>query len=434
MPQFLGEKITNLPSDGKTSPVLSEDLAKLISIAKERNPVLSGEILFETLVDKELLFEDRIQRILQNYSQFKTAARFDRTADIEIVRKDLTADFFHWSGSPAKIMVAGEKKVSLSESLAPRIARLQPRLEEEIFGQQEAIEEVMDTLFISAAGLERSNKTGGSFLFRGPTGCGKTELATVIADNLGIPLLKYDMSEYSEPHTVSRLIGSPPGYVGSENGGRLVNDVNKAGCAVVLFDEFEKAHPNIYQLLLPVMDKGVLTDGKGVQADFTNIILIMTSNIGESAVAKKSIGFGRPDSFEEKSERSTEALRQVFAPEFRNRLDKDLIFKDVKDSVMPQIVGKFCNDLREELEDKKSIRAEFTAAATAHLIDLGRQTEFGPRDLHRIIEKQVKTPVAAMILGGVLNEGSEIYVDLDAQKKLRVTTQIPQQQQAYAVA
>ena len=421
---YLKETILSLPVDQDGETALSERLADVISLAKKGHDVVSAEILFATLVDKERVFDERIQSKLQNFAEFKMNARFDRKEDISCVRNDLTADFFRWSGTPAKIVIAGERKPSFSGNLAPKIARLQPLLEDEIFGQQDAIDAVMDTLFISAAELERSNKTAGSFLFRGPTGCGKTELAKVIAGNLGIPLLRYDMAEYSEPHSVAKLLGSPPGYVGNDVGGKLVNEVNKAGCAVVLLDEIEKAHPNIYKILLAIMDRGVATDGKGVEADFSNVILIMTSNVGESAAAKNSIGFGGRNADEERAERSTESLKEIFAPEFRNRLDGDLIFKDVKNSVMPQIVGKFCDDFCEELEDRKSIRAEFTAAAKDHLIALGRKTEFGPRDVHRLIEKQVKTPVASLILGGIIHQGSEVYVDLDRdQKRLQVSTQ-----------
>ena len=431
---YLKETIFELPTDADRDTVLSESLADVISLAKKGHDVISPEILFATLVGKERIFDERIQSQLQNFSEFKMNARFDRKEDISCVRNDLTADFFRWSGTPTKIVIAGEQKPSFGGSLASKVARLQPWLEDEIFGQQDAIDAVMDTLFISAADLERSNKTAGSFLFRGPTGCGKTELAKVIAGNLGIPLLRYDMAEYSESHSVAKLIGSPPGYVGNDNGGRLINEVNKAGCAVVLLDEIEKAHSSIYKILLSVMDRGVATDGRGVEADFSNVILIMTSNVGESAAAKKSIGFGKSDDREERDERSTEALKDVFPPEFRNRLDGDLIFRDVKSTVMPQIVGKFCNDFCEELEDKKSIRAEFTAAAKDHLIALGRQTEFGPRDVHRLIEKQVKTPVASLILGGVIHQGSEVYVDLDKDNRhLHVSTQ-KAQILAYAAA
>lgn len=431
---YLKEKILDLPRGHGSDTSLSERLADLISQAKKGQDVLSPETLFSTLSEKQPIFDIRIQEKLREFSEYKLNARYDRKEDINAVRSDLTSDFFRWSGTPAKIVIAGEQKISIGGSLAPKIARLQPKLEDEIYGQQDAIDAVMDTLFISAAGLERTNKTAGSFLFRGPTGCGKTELAKVISQNLGIPLLRYDMAEYSESHSVARLLGSPPGYVGNDAGGKLVNEVNKAGSAVVLLDEIEKAHSNIYKILLAIMDRGVATDGRGVEADFSNVILIMTSNVGESAAAKNSIGFGKVNAEEERAERSTESLKEVFSPEFRNRLDGDLIFKDVKNTVMPQIVGKFCTQFCEELDDRKSIKAAFTEAAQNHLIALGRQTEFGPRDVHRLIERQVKTPVASLILGGVIHQGSELSIDLNSESnRLQVSTlKIPQQ--AYAVA
>lgn len=277
-----------------------------------------------------------------------------------------------------------------------------------VFGQDEAIEQLSTAIKLSRAGLRDPQKPIGCYLFSGPTGVGKTEVAKQLAATLGIDLLRFDMSEYMERHTVSRLIGAPPGYVGHDQGGLLTDAVDQQPHAVVLLDEIEKAHQDIYNILLQVMDHGQLTDAVGKKVDFRNVILIMTTNAGASDNQKNSIGFGR----EKVSGEDEAAIKRLFTPEFRNRLDAIVGFKQLKPEVISQVVTKFILQLEMQLADRH-ISIELTDEATAWLAENGYDELYGARPLARVIQENIKKPLADEILFGKLVRGGHILVKLE---------------------
>ncbi|MDF1563203.1 MAG: ATP-dependent Clp protease ATP-binding subunit ClpA [Deltaproteobacteria bacterium] len=296
---------------------------------------------------------------------------------------------------------------SVGKSERAQLANLAADLKTRVFGQDEAIDRLVAAIKLSRAGLRDPEKPVGSFLFTGPTGVGKTEVARQIARTLGLELIRFDMSEYMESHTVSRLIGAPPGYVGFDQGGLLTESVNKNPHAVVLLDEIEKAHPDIFNVLLQVMDHGTLTDNNGRKADFRHVILIMTSNVGARELDRNVVGFG---------DRSTEgeddrAFKRFFSPEFRNRLDARLRFGALSPEVMGLIVDKFVTELELQLEERK-VAVALTDAARTYLAEAGYDPKMGARPLARVIEDEVKTPLGDEILFGRLTKGGKVTIDL----------------------
>lgn len=306
----------------------------------------------------------------------------------------------------AKIARIPEKTVSNDDRNALRT--LSQRLNMLIFGQEKAIEALTEAIKTNRAGLGQENKPVGSFLFAGPTGVGKTEVTQQLAKALGVELLRFDMSEYMEQHTVSRLIGAPPGYVGFDQGGLLTDAVIKHPHSVVLLDEIEKAHPDIFNLLLQVMDNGTLTDNNGRKADFRNVILVMTTNAGVRETQRKSIGFALQDN-------QTDAMaeiKRVFTPEFRNRLDDIIWFNHLSETVIQQIVDKFIVELQVQL-DKKGVSLEVSAEAKAWLATKGYDKEMGARPMARTIQNYLKKPLANELLFGNLVKGGSVNVSLD---------------------
>lgn len=277
-----------------------------------------------------------------------------------------------------------------------------------IFGQDHAVDQLTSAIRLSRSGLSDPNKPTGSFLFSGPTGVGKTELTQQLAKHLGVEMLRFDMSEYMERHTVSRLIGAPPGYVGYDQGGLLTEAVNKHPYAVVLLDEIEKAHPDVFNILLQVMDHGTLTDNNGRKADFRNIILIMTSNVGAEQVARSSMGFTEQDhTLDFDSE-----LKKVFTPEFRNRLDGVIQFHRLNQASMSSVVNKFIYGLENALAEKK-VALKVTDRARSWLAKNGYDPLMGARPMARLIQEKVKQPLADKLLFGDLQKGGEIVVDCE---------------------
>ncbi|RME86193.1 MAG: ATP-dependent Clp protease ATP-binding subunit ClpA [Zetaproteobacteria bacterium] len=298
---------------------------------------------------------------------------------------------------PAQRVAAEDRK---------QLATLERDLKLVVYGQDEAIEELAAAIKLSRAGLKHPERPIGSFLFVGPTGVGKTEVARQLARLLGLPLLRYDMSEYSEQHSVARLIGAPPGYVGYERGGLLTEDVNKHPHAVVLLDEIEKAHPNLYNVLLQVMDHGKLTDNTGRSADFRHVILIMTSNVGAYEMQRRGIGFAQSAGVDAAVEA---AIARAFPPEFRNRLDAIIRFRPLNQATVLQVVDKLLIELEAQLADKR-VQLEVSDAARRWLAEHGYDEKMGARPLARLIQETVKKPLADAILFGALARGGRAKV------------------------
>jgi len=301
---------------------------------------------------------------------------------------------------------------SVSTSDTERLRTLPEDLRRVVFGQDEAIDQLAAAIKLSRAGLREPNKPIGSYLFAGPTGVGKTEVAKQLGFALGVELLRFDMSEYMERHTVSRLIGAPPGYVGFDQGGLLTDAVDQNPHAVLLLDEIEKAHPEIFNILLQVMDNGQLTDSNGRKVDFRNVILIMTTNAGAADAAKFAIGFEAGKKLDE----TDAAIKRMFTPEFRNRLDANIQFSGLSPKIISRIVEKFILQLESQLADR-NITFELNDAATRWLAERGFDDEMGARPLGRLIQEKVKKPIAEEILFGELVNGGVVRVRVDGENK-----------------
>ncbi len=297
---------------------------------------------------------------------------------------------------------------SVSSADKTKLANIEVELKRQIYGQDKAIEQLATVIKLSRAGLGHPDKPTGCFLFAGPTGVGKTELAKQLASVMGIEFIRFDMSEYMEKHTVSRLIGAPPGYVGFDQGGQLTDAINKHPYSVVLLDEIEKAHPDIYNILLQVMDHATLTDNNGRKSDFRNVILVMSSNAGSREMAIGSIGFG--DSVGD-SKSGKKALERVFSPEFRNRLDATVMFDSLPLPVIRKVARKFLDELEGQLQEKK-VTLEVSAAAIDWFVDNGYDKAMGARPMSRLVQNTLKAPLANEILFGKLVAGGTAFVDL----------------------
>jgi ATP-dependent Clp protease ATP-binding subunit ClpA len=299
---------------------------------------------------------------------------------------------------PAKTVVGSEKV---------RLGELKSRLQAVIFGQDHAIDQVVGAIKLSRSGLGQPEKPVGSFLFSGPTGVGKTELAKQIAVILGVEFIRFDMSEYAESHTVSRLIGAPPGYVGFDQGGLLTDAINKTPYAVLVLDEIEKAHPNLFNILLQVMDHATLTDNNGKKADFRNVILIMTTNAGARELSEGGIGFQK----DQGRGHGRGAIERTFSPEFRNRLDAWIAFKPLDNEVIAQIVDKFIEELNVQLKEKKVV-VKLSSEARAWLAKNGFDRLYGARPMARLIQSKIKAPLAERVLFGDAPLSGEVQVEL----------------------
>jgi len=345
---------------------------------------------------------------------------------------DKAIDIIDEAGARTKLVEEKKrrKKIDIKqiESVIAKIARIPPKsisrddekalkslpmdLKRMVFGQGEAIDRVASAVKLARAGLREPNKPIGSYLFAGPTGVGKTEVAKQLAMTQGLELLRFDMSEYMERHTVSRLIGAPPGYVGYDQGGLLTDAVNQNPHSVLLLDEIEKAHPDIYNILLQVMDNGFLTDTNGRKVDFRNVILIMTTNAGAADAAKAEIGFGRGM----KDDEQEAAIKRRFTPEFRNRLDAVVPFAPLSQEDIAKVVDKFVIQLEAQLADRK-IEFELSKAANVWLASKGYDKRYGARPLGRTIQEYIKKPLADEILFGKLKQGGLVKVGVDRKKE-----------------
>jgi ATP-dependent Clp protease ATP-binding subunit ClpA len=318
--------------------------------------------------------------------------------------------------------MVGLPEDTVKEKENANLANLEKNLKGEVYGQDAAVDEIVDKILVAQAGLKSDNKPVGSFVFMGPTGVGKTEAAKQLSKQLGVPLIRFDMSEYQEKHSVSKLIGSPPGYVGfEENAGLLITKLQENPHCVLLLDEIEKSHPDVSTILLQIMDNGFVTGSNGKVADARNIILIMTTNLGAQDAEKNVIGFGSQDNDYEDKE-----LKKFFAPEFRNRLDGVVTFSTLSKETMIKIVGKFLVELKTQVKDK-GIKITISNDAIDYLVDKGFDKKMGARPLQRVIDKDIKRPLSKLMLFGSLKEGGAVNIAVeDDEIKLEVENETVQ--------
>ncbi len=323
-----------------------------------------------------------------------------------------------------ELVVARMAKIppkSVSGSDKERLQNMESELKSVLFGQDHAVEQMVRAIKLSRSGLSNPLKPIGSFLFSGPTGVGKTELAKQLAKTLGIAFLRFDMSEYMEKHTVSRLIGAPPGYVGFDQGGLLTDAVAKTPHAVIVLDEIEKAHPDLFNILLQVMDHATLTDNNGKKADFRNVILIMTTNAGAREMSAGDIGFALSPSLEQElfkpstrvadpTGKGKSALERTFSPEFRNRLDASVVFHQLGKPEVMRVVDKFADEVKVQLIEKK-VELSLTDAAKQWFTVKGFDKLYGARPMARIIQQKIREPLAEELLFGKLQQGGSVVVN-----------------------
>ena len=331
---------------------------------------------------------------------------------------DLAGSRFNIAPKDTRIIDSAEIEFELSKIItipvetiqqreSSNLASLEKNMKAEVYDQDEAITNIVDKVLIAQAGLKRENKPIGSFIFMGPTGCGKTETAKQLSKHLGVKMVRFDMSEYQEKHSISKLIGSPPGYVGyEENAGLLITKIQESPNCVLLLDEIEKAHPDVSQILLQIMDEGTVSGSNGKVADCKNLTLILTTNLGAEQSEKGSIGFGDPMD----EGYSDTAFRKFFTPEFRNRLDGVITFKKLSKPTMIKIVGKFLTDLKTYLVEKK-IQVTVTDEAIDYLVDKGFDPKMGARPMQRLIDQEIKTPMAKELLFGKLKNGGKVTIN-----------------------
>jgi ATP-dependent Clp protease ATP-binding subunit ClpA len=341
---------------------------------------------------------------------------------------DKAIDVIDEAGASMRLLPASKRKKTIGvkdvETVVAKMARIPPKsvsksdetalkdldasLKRVVFGQDEAIGRLASAIKLARAGLREPEKPIGCYLFSGPTGVGKTEVARQLSLTLGVELLRFDMSEYMERHTVSRLLGAPPGYVGYDQGGQLTDAIDQHPHSVLLLDEIEKAHPDIFNILLQLMDNGQITDANGKKVDCRNVILIMTTNAGASDAAKEAIGFGRG----KREGEDMAAIEKLFTPEFRNRLDAIIPFSGLNEAIIGRVVEKFVLQLEAQLADR-GVSFELTEAATSWLSKKGYDDKFGARPLARVIQEHIKKPLADEILFGQLKKGGVVKIDID---------------------
>jgi ATP-dependent Clp protease ATP-binding subunit ClpA len=344
---------------------------------------------------------------------------------------DKAIDVIDEAGASQRLKQEAKRKkvinVQMIEDVVAKIARIPPRnvsssdkdmlknierdLKMVVFGQDEAIGSLSTAIKLARAGLKSPEKPDGAFLFSGPTGVGKTEVTKQLSKVMGVELVRFDMSEYMERHTVSRLIGAPPGYVGYDQGGLLTEAVNKHPHCILLLDEIEKAHPEVFNLLLQVMDHGTLTDNNGRKADFRHVVLVMTTNAGAEQMSRRSIGFSEQDHRTD----GMEALNKLFTPEFRNRLDSIIQFASLSRDTVCYVVDKFLTELQAQLDDKRVV-LHVDEDVKAYLAEKGYDDKMGARPMARLIQDEVKKPLAEEILFGSLSEGGDVHIRMQKGK------------------
>jgi ATP-dependent Clp protease ATP-binding subunit ClpA len=390
------------------------------------------------IIDTQAILRGLISRYENHHQLEYTPAAIDAAAvlaDRYITDKkmpDKAIDVIDEAGAYQQLFAVADRKSFIDvpeiEAVVANIARIPPKsisatdreqlhsleqnLKRVVFGQDTAIDTLANAIKLARAGLNAPHKPVGSFLFSGPTGVGKTEVTQQLARVLGIELVRFDMSEYMERHTVSRLIGAPPGYVGFDQGGLLTEAVTQNPHCVLLLDEIEKAHPEVFNILLQVMDNGTLTDNNGRKTDFRNVILVMTTNAGAELMSRSSIGFTKQDH----SSDGMGAIKRLFSPEFRNRLDDIIQFNVLSKDVILGVVDKFLVELQVQLEDKK-VHLQVSEKARAWLGEKGYDQEMGARPMARLIQQELKKPMAELLLfGDLAAAGGKLIVNLKGDK------------------
>ena len=384
-----------------------EILKGIVDVYEEYHDVSYSEESIKSAVElsskyiNDRFLPDKAIDVIDETGAFKNINRSNKKS-IKITKDDIEMTI-------SKITKIPEQSISSSDK--KNLKNLEENLKRVIFGQDKAVETLSSAIKLSRVGLRDENKTIGSFLFTGPTGVGKTEISKQLSNILGIELIRFDMSEYMERHTVSRLIGAPPGYVGFDQGGLLTEAIVKSPHCVLLLDEIEKAHPDIFNILLQVMDAGVLTDNNGRKSDFRNVILIMTTNIGADLLSKRNIGFNETSNESD----AMNSLNKLFSPEFRNRLDETIQFSYLDKKVILSIVDKFLTKLQAQL-DKRNVEIVVSKKVVEWIANNGYDKEMGARPMERFISQNIKKPLVDKLLFGNLKGGGVIKLDIDRGK------------------
>ena len=384
-----------------------EILKGIVDVYEEYHDVSYSEESIKSAVElsskyiNDRFLPDKAIDVIDETGAFKNINRSNKKS-IKITKDDIEMTI-------SKITKIPEQSISSSDK--KNLKNIEENLKRVIFGQDKAVETLSNAIKLSRVGLRDENKTIGSFLFTGPTGVGKTEISKQLSNILGIELIRFDMSEYMERHTVSRLIGAPPGYVGFDQGGLLTEAIVKSPHCVLLLDEIEKAHPDIFNILLQVMDAGVLTDNNGRKSDFRNVILIMTTNIGADLLSKRNIGFNETSNESD----AMNSLNKLFSPEFRNRLDETIQFSYLDKKVILSIVDKFLTKLQAQL-DKRNVEIVVSKKVVEWIADNGYDKEMGARPMERFISQNIKKPLVDKLLFGNLKGGGVIKLDIDKGK------------------
>ncbi|TET39814.1 MAG: AAA family ATPase [Dehalococcoidia bacterium] len=402
---LIDEAASKLRIDTESAPSEVKELEKKVMKLVHEEEAASQRREYERAAQ---LKTERL-RLEEEYNRAKTNWLQEKRIDSVVDEEDIAALVSKWTGIPVSRMLEGE---------ADKLLHMEEGLHERIIGQEDAVTVVSDAIRRARAGLKDPKRPIGSFIFLGPTGVGKTELARALAEFLfddEEAMVRLDMSEYMEKHTVSRLIGAPPGYIGYEEGGQLTETVRRRPYKVILFDEVEKAHPDVFNILLQILEDGRLTDGHGRAVDFKNTVVIMTSNLGTQEFQRQSLGFSRQTKSEEQRLKSAidSALKETFRPEFLNRIDEIVIFDALTEEQIKQIVDLMMKDVQKRLADRK-ITVELTEEAKKRLAKEGFDPVFGARPLRRAIQRQVENPLSKMILEGEFEEGAHILVDAAA--------------------